>query len=373
MDRNQPLIDDGVARADVYSPSVESDNNNNSNSNDEARLLPNGQNGFVQDEDLVQLAGPDDPLDPMNIRSRRKWLCAILLGAMTFAATFSSAVFTAAASAAAAELDVSEQTMTLATSLYVFGFATGPVLMGPASELYGRKTPLFVGYLGFILSQIPVGLAGRAETVLVFRFLGGVASSGSPAIVGGYLADFLAPVERGIAVAIFAATTLVGPSVGSIVGAILVETSLGWRWTAWLSLILGVVFSAIGYVVLPETYVPVLLKRRARDLRFKTRHWAYHAPIETKPVYLRDFVVRYLSRPFVMLCLEPILLMMTLYISFAFGMVYLLFVVSCFSFSFFLTSTTYFPTQILISTCRHILSVLSRREAIVWSWGLSRQ
>lgn len=318
MDRSEALIE-GLLPPNPYDQRVEPDN--------DAGPIANGHESQVEDPNLVRLNGPDDPLNPMNMPGWRKWSCASILGAMTFAATFSSAVFSAAAAETAKEFNVTPQTMVLATSLYVFGFATGPILMGPASELYGRKIPFFIGYLGFILSQIPVGLAQKVETILLFRFLGGVASSGSPAIVGGYLADFLPPVERGVAVAIFAATTLIGPSMGAIIGAVLVESSLGWRWTAWLSLILGVGFGAAGYAILPETYVPVLLKRRARVLRFKTRNWAYHSALEEKPVDLKDFVVRYLSRPFVMLCLEPILLLMTLYISFTFGMVYLLFMV----------------------------------------------
>ncbi|KAL3429586.1 major facilitator superfamily domain-containing protein [Aspergillus tetrazonus] len=292
---------------------------------DETSPLISSRYGQEDGSTLVTFDGPDDPADPMNMPAWRKWSCASILGAMTFAATFSSAVFSAAAPAVAEEFNVAPEIMSWATSLYVFGFATGPVIMGPASELYGRKIPLFLGYLGFILSQIPVGLAYRIQTVLLFRFVGGVTSAGSPAIVGGYLADFLPPVERGVAVAIFAATTLIGPSVGSIVGAILVESSLGWRWTAWLSLILGIVFIAMGYFILPETYVPVLLKRKAVQLRLKTGNTALHSALEAKPVSAADFVVRYLSRPFVMLCLEPILFSMTLYISFTFGMVYLLF------------------------------------------------
>lgn len=296
----------------------------------------NYQNGEAQpllachskDHNLVVLDGPEDPLNPMNMPPWRKWFCASILGAMTFAATFSSSAFSSAANVTAQEFGVAPATMALATSLYVFGFATGPILMGPASELHGRKTPFFVGYSAFILSQIPVALAQNVETILIFRFLGGVASSGSPAIVGGYLADFLPPVERGVAIAIFAATTLIGPSAGAIVGAMVVQSSLGWRWTAWISMIMGSVFGAVGFVVLPETYLPVLLKRKARQLRFESGNPALHSKLEETPVDVKDFLVRYLSRPFVMLCLEPILLLMTLYISFTFGIVYLLFVVS---------------------------------------------
>lgn len=77
---------------------------------------------------------------------------------MTFAATFSSSVFNAAIPVTAQEFNVLPETMSLATSLFVFGFAAGPVLMGSASELLGCKIPFFLGYLAFILLQILVAL-----------------------------------------------------------------------------------------------------------------------------------------------------------------------------------------------------------------------
>ena len=276
---------------------------------------------------LVELTGPDDPLSPLNLPRWKKWLYAASLGAMTFAVTFSSAIFGASAPDVARDLGVSSAAVTWATSLFVFGFAAGPIIMGPASELYGRRLPLFVGYLGFVLLHIPVATASDIHTVLIYRFLAGVASAGSPAIIPGCLADFLTPVERGIAVAIFAATTLSGPSAGAIAGSLLLRSSLSWRWTVWLSMVVGAVFGVVGLLTVPETYVPVLLKRRAAELRRETGNWALHSKLEEQAISPRDFAIRYLSRPFVMLGREPILSLMALYISFTFGMVYFLFTV----------------------------------------------
>lgn len=298
--------------------------NNSSNAGERQPLLGSDSR---QTSSLVTL-DPSDPEHPQNLPPWRKWACACSLGAMTFAATFASSVFNAAIPITAREFNVSVETMALATSLFVFGFATGPIIMGPASEVWGRKRPFFLGYAAFIVLQIPVALAQDAKTVLIFRFLAGVASAGSPAIVGGYLADFMAPVQRGIAVALFAAMTLLGPELGAISGAVLVQSDLGWRWTAWVSMIMAAVFSAIGFVLLPETFLPVLEQRRAKQLREETGRWELHSPRDEKPVSGRDFVVRYMTRPIVMLCVEPILAVMTIYISFVFGLVYLLFVVS---------------------------------------------
>jgi DHA1 family multidrug resistance protein-like MFS transporter len=285
-------------------------------------------NSHFKDPYVVTFSGHDDPLDPMNMPQWRKWCCASILGAMTFTVTFSSSIFSAAISVTAEEFGVSVETMTLATSLFIIGLAAGPILMGPSSELFGRKTPLFIAYIAFVIFQIPVGLAKDAYTILGFRLVGGIAASGSSAIVGGYLADFFPPVQLGVAIAIYSATTLIGPSVGGILGGLVVQSHLGWRWIVWLTLIQGFVFGSIGFVVLPETYVPVVLTRKAKDLRLATMEWALHSKMEETPVDFMRFVVIYLSRPFLMLCLEPILLLMTLYISFTLGTIYLLFVVS---------------------------------------------
>ncbi|KXX79163.1 hypothetical protein MMYC01_201861 [Madurella mycetomatis] len=276
--------------------------------------------------DLVDLGSPNHPLNPVNLPQWRKWAGASVLGAMTFVVAFASAVFNAAIPVTAEEFGVSPETMAWGTALFVFGFATGPILMGPASEVYGRKSPFFLGYLLFVLAQIPVGLGHDATTVLIFRFLGGVTSSVCPAITGGWLADFLRPVERGVAVAIFAATTLVGPGIGAISSQALVQSDAGWRWIAWSTMLLGVFFGAAGFIILPETYVPVIEKRHARRLRWQTKNWALHSKLDEQPVSVRDFITRYLTRPLAMLALEPILFAMTMYISFTFGLIYLLFV-----------------------------------------------
>lgn len=278
--------------------------------------------------DLVDLSPPSHPLNPVNLPQWRKWAGASVLGAMTFVVAFASAVFNAAIPVTAEEFGASPETMAWGTALFVFGFATGPILMGPASEVYGRKSPFFLGYLLFVLAQIPVGVGRDATTVLIFRFLGGVTSSVCPAITGGWLADFLRPVERGVAVAIFAATTLVGPGIGAISSQALVQSDAGWRWIAWSTMLLGVFFGAAGFVILPETYLPVIEKRHARRLRWQTKNWALHSQLDEQPVGVGDFLTRYLTRPLAMLALEPILFAMTMYISFTFGLIYLLFVVS---------------------------------------------
>ena len=77
------------------------------------------------------------------------------------------------------------------------------------SEVYGRKYPLFVGYFVFALFQIPVATAENVQTVFVCRFLSGLFGSSPLSVVGGALVDLWPPVERGIAMSIFAGANFV--------------------------------------------------------------------------------------------------------------------------------------------------------------------
>ena len=78
-------------------------------------------------------------------------------------------------------------------------------------------------------------------------------------------------------------------------------------------------FGTIAFIVVPETYAPVLLALRARRLRHETQNWALHAKHEERKVDLGDIAYRYLLRPARMMILEPILTLITLYLSFVFG------------------------------------------------------
>ena len=198
-------------------------------------------------------------------------------------------------------------------------------MWGPFSELYGRKPPLFFGFFCFTVFQIPVAVAQNVETIMICRFLGGVFGSAPLAIIGGALADFWGPVDRGAALGLFAGATFIGPVAGPIMGGFITMSYLGWRWTAWITLIMGAFFGTVAFFVCSESYTPVLLSRKAAKIRFETRNWAIHAPHDEHQVDMHEIINKYLYRPFLMLALEPILTLITIYMAFIYGMIYLFF------------------------------------------------
>lgn len=277
------------------------------------------------DPNLVEWTDPDDPENPMNFNLLRKCVLTLTTSLITFCVTFSSSVFSTATIVTSEEFHVSTEVMTLGTSLFVGGFAMGPLVWGPASELFGRKSPTFIGFAIFCIFQIPVAVAQNLQTIMLCRFLAGFFGAAPLAIVGGTLADFWGPVDRSVAIAAFAAATFVGPVSAPVVGSYITQSYLGWRWTAWITLIVSSSFGLVALAVMPETYHPKILQTRAANLRFATKNWAYHSRADEKKVDLKAIVQVYLFRPIQMLMQEPILLLFTVYMAFVWGILYVFF------------------------------------------------
>jgi MFS transporter, DHA1 family, multidrug resistance protein len=81
-----------------------------------------------KDPNLIEWDGPEDPENPMNWPTSKKWIVTIALGMMTFCVTFASSVFSNATVPVAELFGVSTEVTTLGTSLFVLGFGAGPLV-----------------------------------------------------------------------------------------------------------------------------------------------------------------------------------------------------------------------------------------------------
>ncbi|ETI26664.1 hypothetical protein G647_10324 [Cladophialophora carrionii CBS 160.54] len=274
---------------------------------------------------LVDFDGPDDPENPKNWSKAKRWGITASMGLMTFVVTFASSIYAVAIEPVAREYHIGYVPSTLGVSLFLLGFVLGPVFFGPASEVFGRRVPLFAGYLIFAIFQIPVAVAQNVETIMLGRFFGGFAACAPLAVVGGAMADIWGPLERAYGICVFAAAAFTGPVAGPIMGGFITQSHLGWRWTAWITLIMAALFGCIGLAVIPETSAARILQIKAKRLRYETKNWALHAKADESRVDFETITRIYLVRPFVMVVQEPILALITVYMSFIYGIIYLLF------------------------------------------------
>lgn len=121
---------------------------------------------------------------------------------------------------------------------------------------------------------------------------------------------------------IFMTITLLGPLIGPAASGYLAVIS--WRWAYWLQLIVAGI-SWPFFLLMPETYGPVLLRRKAMKQRQDTGDVSILAPIELERRDLKEVITVVLTRPFRMLFFEAIVLSSCLYMA----MVYAVFYSTC--------------------------------------------
>jgi len=161
--------------------------------------------------------------------------------------------------------------------------------------------------------------------MIILRFLSGLSGSAPLALGAGILSDVWAPMELARASAIYALGPLIGPITAPIIAGFIVQ-DLQWRWVFWILTILIGVAMVIGFIFYrTETYAVVLLNRKAKMLRDETGNPHLHTIFETTKDTRTVFKIA-IFRPFKLLVLNPVLLMLGLFMAFVYGFLYLMFV-----------------------------------------------
>ncbi|PWY76152.1 bicyclomycin resistance protein [Aspergillus sclerotioniger CBS 115572] len=222
-----------------------------------------------------------DPEDPRNFRSKRKAFLTFQMSMLALVGALGSSILSPGQSAIAEYTNISQEVTVLATSLYVLGWAVGPVLWGPISEVYGRRWGMLPAVFCLGLFSIGTATSKNAASIFITRFIGGIFGSAPISNVGAALSDLYTPKDRGTAMTVLAMCISGGPTVGPIIGSALVTNSkLGWRWTMYIEAICAFALCAFATLMLRETHTPVLLKKKAEKMRRTTgngRYWHPHA------------------------------------------------------------------------------------------------
>ncbi|KAK1093891.1 Synaptic vesicle transporter SVOP [Friedmanniomyces endolithicus] len=280
--------------------------------------------GISERWELVTFTKGDNG-NPKNWSKPYKWWCTMTVAITCFAVAFNSSVITADIVGVSREFNVNDEVSLLAITLFVIGFGIGPMAWAPLSEILGRKPIYASTLLVAVIFIIPCAVSKNMSTLLVCRAIDGIAFSAPMTLVGGTLVDLWRNEERGVPMACFSAAPFIGPAIGPLVGGFLAD-ALGWRWLYWFQLILSAVCYILITFTVPETYAPTILARRAKKRRKETGDAKYVTEQDLFERPLGERLGECFLRPFQLLFLEPIVLLLSLYMSVLYGLLYMFFV-----------------------------------------------
>jgi multidrug resistance protein len=175
-----------------------------------------------------------DADNPLNWPTWRKWTLITLVSFITFMAGLSSSMFAPSVPALMTELHSTNSILgSFVVTVFVLGFATGPLLFAPLSEVYGRLLVQHIGSIGFLIFSVACALSKNLNTLIGMRLLQGIFAAAPLTNGGAIIADMIKQEERGFAMAMFTLGMLLGSVVGPVCGGFLAADK-GWRWVFWV-------------------------------------------------------------------------------------------------------------------------------------------
>lgn len=274
-----------------------------------ARLAPEGTI-------LVDWYGPNDPANPQNWNLGKKVWATFVIMYYSMAVYAGSAIVAYATHEVSEYFRVSEIVATLTLTLFVVGYAIGPLFLSPLSEVaaIGRNPPYVFSLIIFCVLQIPAALSTNFAALLVIRFLSGFAGSPPLATGGATITDIFTPRKSGYAMGAFGVALGVAPALAPLLTGFTVM-HLGWRWAFWVLLMMSGAGLVLLFFGLPETSADNILYRRAARLRALTGNKNLRSAAEvidrTKTISGRTKEA--LIRPLEMTLFEPIVLAIDVY------------------------------------------------------------
>ncbi|KAJ5994556.1 major facilitator superfamily domain-containing protein [Penicillium sp. IBT 35674x] len=297
---------------------------------------PEGIEAFKVDFEL------DDVANPKNFSTLYKIWLVLQMSMLAMTGALGSSIISPGSTQIAEYTGVSTEVTSLTVALFVLGWAFGPMIWAPVSEVYGRRLGMLPAIFVLGLFSIGTATSKNAEAIFLTRFFGGVFASAPISNVPAALGDIFPPATRGNAMTFVALCITGGPTLGPIIGsALTVNHNLGWRWTEYMEAIIAFFLFALCVLCLPETYAPVLLKLKAQKLRKSTGDERYWHPHEKEKIDVHNVITKHLARPLAyesifylqkhgvnlfpvrMLFTEPMVTLLALYASFTYSLIYL--------------------------------------------------
>jgi DHA1 family bicyclomycin/chloramphenicol resistance-like MFS transporter len=179
----------------------------------------------------------------------------IILGSLTALAPFSIDMYLPGFPAIAKDLGTGIGKVGLSLSSFFIGVSAGQLLYGPLLDRYGRKKPLYLGLILYVLSSIACANASTIESLILLRFIQAIGACSAGVAAVAMVRDIF-PVEEnakvfGMLMLVVGASPMIAPTAGGYV-----TSEYGWHTVFMILASMGAVIMALVIFGLPESHKP---------------------------------------------------------------------------------------------------------------------
>ncbi len=186
-------------------------------------------------------------------RGRRDVLVFVsILGGVCMLGALATDLFQPGLPALAADMDAGTRAVQLAVTAVLLGMAVGQLTVGPLSDSIGRRAPLLVGLVLFVVSSFLCAVAPSVGVLIAMRLLQGIAAATGIALANAMVADHFHGSEAARVLSRLVMVSLLPPVIGPLAGGQLLRVA-SWRWLFVVMAAVGVALLVAAGLGLPES------------------------------------------------------------------------------------------------------------------------
>lgn len=147
--------------------------------------IPKGCIQACTERQQITWNGDDDPENPKNWSTMRKWKAIFAVSSFVFMSPLSSTIIAPALPAIASSLNITQPAVQqMVLSIFLLGFALGPLVASPLSEIYGRVRVVQSWNLLYIVFNAACGGVQTKEAIIILRLMAGACGSATLGVRG---------------------------------------------------------------------------------------------------------------------------------------------------------------------------------------------
>jgi len=177
----------------------------------------------------------------------------LILGLLSAVGPFSIDMYLPAFQTIAKDFNTSVDQVQLSLTSFFIGIALGQLIYGPLLDKYGRKKPLLIGLLIYVLATILCILTRNVEHLIAFRFLQALGSCAGMVASRAMIQDYYEPREAARVFSLLMLVIAISPILAPSAGAFLLN-HLDWHYIFVSLLLIGAIIFVATYFYLPESY-----------------------------------------------------------------------------------------------------------------------
>jgi len=188
--------------------------------------------------------------------TRKQYITTVLiLGTLSTISPFAIDMYLPGFPAIATDLHTSISQIQLSLTSYLIGISVGQLLYGPLLDRFGRKNPLYLGLVIYLLASLGCAATNSVENLIALRFLQAVGGCVGMVAAQALVRD-LFPVNKtaqvfSLLTLVIAVSPMIAPTVGGYVTA-----SFGWHYVFIILAVITAIIIVGIFFFLPQGNPP---------------------------------------------------------------------------------------------------------------------